>query len=100
MRRAQLGTSAGAVAALALSSLTVAGTVQAAGSADTSGASRADKQTKHRADPAFGPAQRRAAIAGARSEQAKTGRALRLGDKQALVVKNVQRDVDGIEHVR
>jgi Zn-dependent metalloprotease len=80
------------------------GAVQAVSSdtaSPTSGAAnRVDKQSDHRADPAFGPARRKAAIADARSDTGRTGRALRLGDRQALVVKNVQRDVDGVEHVR
>jgi Zn-dependent metalloprotease len=56
--------------------------------------------TSHRTDPSFGPAQRKQATADAREDRSTTARQLRLGTKQALVVKDVQRDVDGVEHVR
>ncbi len=72
------------------------GTVQAAGS--TSSSTRTPS-SDHRADPSFGPAQRKAAIRSARTDIAKTAKALRLGAKQQLAVTNVSRDVDGVEHV-
>ncbi|WP_051276231.1 M4 family metallopeptidase [Marmoricola sp. URHB0036] len=89
----------GAVAALALSSLAMAGTVHAATPATvTSGPS--GHQTSHRADPSFGPGQRKAAVADAKKGEDTRARQLHLGAKQDLVVKDVQRDVDGVEHVR
>ena len=53
-----------------------------------------------RPDKSFGPAQRRAAIAAAKADRADTAGKLRLGAKEALVVKDVLRDTDGTEHVR
>ncbi len=53
-----------------------------------------------RPDKSFGPAQRRAAIAAAKADRAETAGRLRLGAKEALVVKDVLRDTDGTEHVR
>ncbi len=94
--RAHLGTCAGAVLALAVSSLGVTGTVQASGS--TSSSTRTTS-SDHRADPAFGPAQRRAAISAAKADAGTTAKALRLGARQRLTVRNVSRDVDGVEHV-
>ena len=88
-----------AVAVIALSPLAVAGSVQAAAPAGAVTA-KADHPTTHRADPTFGPSQRRAATTEARQERTTTARQLRLDDQQALVVKDVQRDVDGVEHVR
>ncbi|MDQ6642385.1 MAG: M4 family metallopeptidase, partial [Actinomycetota bacterium] len=70
-----------------------------ASDAPTTAANHPDRQSDHRADPSFGPAKRRAAITTATAVRRTTGRELRLGDKQALVVKNVQRDIDGVEHV-
>jgi Zn-dependent metalloprotease len=85
--------------ALALSPLALTGTVHAATSARvTSGPS--GHQTSHRADPSFGPGQRKVAVADARKGEDTRARQLRLGAKQDLVVKDVQRDVDGVEHVR
>ena len=72
------------------------GTVHAAGS--TSSSTRTPS-SDHRADPTFGPAQRKAAITSAKSDIGKTAKALRLGAKQQLSVKNVSRDIDGVEHV-
>ena len=96
VKRAHLGTCVGAVAALALSPLAVTGTVHAAGSTATG--TRATS-SDHRADPSFGPAQRKAAVSTAASNAGKIAKALRLGAQQDLVVKNVSRDVDGVEHV-
>lgn len=77
------------------------GTGQAASFPQAKPVSGADHhQSDHRADPGFGPAKRRAAIANAKSDRGKTARSLRLGASQDLVVKSVQRDVDGLEHVR
>ena len=53
-----------------------------------------------RPDPTFSPADRREAIARADQDRAATADRLRLGDKEALVVKDVLRDTDGTEHVR
>jgi Zn-dependent metalloprotease len=89
----------GAVAALALSPLAMTGTVQAATSARVT-AGPSGHQTSHRADPSFGPGKRKAAVTDARKDEGTRARQLRLGDNQALVVKDVQRDVDGVEHVR
>ena len=79
-----------------MSSLGVTGTVQAAGSASSS--TRAPS-SDHRADPGFGPAERKAAISTAKNRAGATARSLRLGVKQQLIVRNVSRDVDGVEHV-
>jgi Zn-dependent metalloprotease len=77
----------------------MAGSVQAATpSRVTPGPS--GHQTSHRADPSFGPGQRKAAVTEARKDEGTRADQLRLGAKQALAVKDVQRDVDGIEHVR
>ncbi len=119
MMRAHLGTCVGAVAALALAPLAVTGASSATTrSAATSpvGARQSGHQsghlsghlsghptghpTGHRADPSFGPPQRAAAVAQARQDRGTVARQLRLGARQALLVKDVQRDVDGIEHVR
>ncbi len=77
-----------------MSSLGVTGTAQAASTAPST-----TPTSDHRADPAFGPAQRKAAISTAKSHVGATARALRLGAKQQLTVTNVSRDVDGVEHV-
>jgi Zn-dependent metalloprotease len=53
-----------------------------------------------RPDPGFTPAERQAAVAQAAADSAQTGRELKLGNKEALVVKDVARDADGTEHVR
>ena len=71
------------VAALALAPLAVTGPSQASGP-----------------DKSFSPQERRAAMADARSDKEKTKQALRLGDREGLVVKDVVVDSDGVEHVR
>jgi Zn-dependent metalloprotease len=53
-----------------------------------------------RPDPGFTPAKRQAAIASASADRSTTARELKLGSKEALVVKDVVRDSDGTEHVR
>jgi Zn-dependent metalloprotease len=101
LRRAHLGTCAGAFTALALGSLGMAGTTAQASSLPSaqkvSGA--AVTQSSHRADPSFGPAAQKKADAAATKDRASVKKALRLGSKQGLVVKDVARDADGREHV-
>lgn len=88
-------------AALVLGSL--AGTTPAGAStpststATTAGAAKAPGS---RPDPSFTPQQRRAAVAAASADRSQTARELKLGSQEALVVKDVQRDTDGTEHVR
>ena len=56
--------------------------------------------TDHRADPGFSPRERKAAIAAASDRVTTSAKALRLGSKEKLVVKDVVRDSDGAEHIR
>ena len=86
---------AGAVASLVIAGLTSTAAVQAAPAAPQV---RSDNGV-HRADPAFGSRQRAAAAREAASHVGKTVAALRLGGGESLVVRNVERDVDGVEHV-
>jgi Zn-dependent metalloprotease len=53
-----------------------------------------------RPDPHFTPAERQAAVAQAQAASTDTARALKLGSREALVVKDVARDSNGTEHVR
>jgi Zn-dependent metalloprotease len=53
-----------------------------------------------RPDPAFTPAERRAAITQATRDRHATAGRLRLGAREALVVKDVLRDSDGTQHLR
>ncbi len=85
MKRASLGISALGIAALALTPLAVTGTAQAAG---------ADP------DKTFGPAERSAAMVQARVDRSDVAKALRLGAKESLQVRDVVRDANGVEHVR
>ena len=61
---------------------------------------QAPAKAASRPDPGFTPAERQAAVAQASSDSAQTARELKLGSKEALVVKDVARDTDGTEHVR
>ncbi len=98
------------VAALALAPLALVAPARASGPAVPAGAVQSSAQSSaqssvrpsspHGPDRSFTPAQRRAAIADAKSHAARTARDLRLGAKEELVVKDVTRDVDGAEHVR
>jgi Zn-dependent metalloprotease len=105
MRRAHFWTVTGAAVSLSLASLATAGSVQAA-PWNGAAAPSAHRNPIHpaaaasRADQSFGPAQRRAAVATATSERGRTARALGLGTRQSLQVKDVVRDPDGTEHVR
>jgi Zn-dependent metalloprotease len=105
--RAPLGTSARAiglcgVAALAISPLALTLPAQAATAAPTSAPATTATAAPHggRPDPTFSPADRREAIARADQDRAATADRLRLGDNEALAVKDVLRDTDGTEHVR
>ena len=71
----------------------------AVGSAGGSGSPTVRADAGHRADPRFGPSERRAAES--RAQQRSNSVAARLGlpDTQRLVVRNVERDTDGTEHV-
>ena len=97
MKRAHLGTCAGAVLALAVSSLGVTGTVQAAGS--TSSSTRAPS-SDHRADPglragrAQGRDQHREQPGGARPPGPCAS-----ARSSSSSSRTCQRDVDGVEHV-
>jgi len=95
MLRAHGLVGAGAVASLVMAGLTSTAPVQAA---PTVHQVRSDKGL-HRADPAFGSSQRAAAKREAASRVGKTAASLRLGRGESLVVRNVERDVDGVEHV-
>ncbi len=95
MLRAHGLVGAGAVASLVIAGLTSTAAVQAAPAAHQV---RSDKGL-HRADPAFGSSQRSAAKREAASRVGKTAAALRLGRGESLVVRNVERDLDGVEHV-
>ena len=96
MKRAHLGLSAAGIAALAIAPLALVSPAQASGPT----AVTASPAATSRPDKSFGPAQRRAAIAAAKADRADTAGRLRLGAKEALVVKDVLRDTDGTEHVR
>jgi Zn-dependent metalloprotease len=97
--RPHLGITAAGIAALALSPLALVTPAQA--SAPASGPSTVSvAASSSRPDPSFGPARRRAAIANARQDAGSTAHRLRLGSREALVVKDVVRDTDGTEHVR
>jgi Zn-dependent metalloprotease len=105
--RAPLGTSARAiglcgVAALAISPLALTLPAQAATAATTAAPATTATAAPQggRPDPTFSPADRREAIARADRDRAATADRLRLGDNEALVVKDVLRDTDGTEHVR
>src|SRR3954469_10502034 len=103
VKQAHLGASALGIAALALGPLALAspaGPAAPATAAPVAAATVAAHQSGARPDPTFGPAQRRAAIADAMRNRGATADRLRLGGKEALVVKDVLRDVDGTEHVR
>jgi Zn-dependent metalloprotease len=101
VKQAHLGASALGIAALALGPLALASPAGAAAPATAPVAvATVAHQSGARPDPTFGPAQRRAAIADAARNRGTTAHRLRLGGKEALVVKDVLRDVDGTEHVR
>lgn len=95
MLRAHGLVGAGAVASLVIAGLTSTAPVQAA---PTVHQVRSDKGL-HRADPAFGSSQRAAAKREAATRVGRTAASLRLGRSESLVVRNVERDVDGAEHV-
>jgi Zn-dependent metalloprotease len=83
------------VAALALAPMAVAapasaGTVTAA----------PQSGSLHRPDPSVSPRERRAAVADARTDSGDVADQLRLGEHEALVVKDVVLDRDGGRHVR
>jgi len=86
-----------ATAALALGSLAA---MQPASAVPGGAAASSTASATSRPDPTFTPAQRAAAVAGARADSATTARELKLGSQEALVVKDVVRDTDGTEHVR
>jgi Zn-dependent metalloprotease len=101
VKRASLGVSAVGIAGLALTPFAIIAPASATGTtAPTTASTTASATGAHRTDLSFTPAERRQAIAGARADKADTARALRLGDREALVVKDVVRDADGAEHVR
>ena len=102
MKRASLGVSAVAIAALAITPLAVTVPAHATGAFASAGtaAAAATATGRHRPDRAFTPTERRQAIATAQADRGSTARALRLGDREGLVVKDVARDADGTEHVR
>ncbi len=77
-----------------------AGTVQASSSpVDDADRPAVRAETSHRADPRFGAAARRTAEARAQQRSAETATTLRLPDTERLVVRTVERDADGAEHV-
>ena len=89
------------MAALAISPLAL--TLPAQAAAPVTGATTAaPSAAAHggRPDPTYTPADRREAIAGAKQDRAAMADKLRLGAKEALVVKDVLRDTDGTEHIR
>jgi Zn-dependent metalloprotease len=83
---------------LALGSLVALAPAGSATSAATTAPS--SRPASNRPDPNFTPAERRAAVAEASADRAATADELKLGSKEALVVKDVLRDTDGGEHVR
>jgi len=87
------------VAALGISLLALATPAQAAMPVGAAALSAA-VLSGHRPDPTYTPAERRTAMAQAQQERTATAHELRLGPKEALVVTDVLRDVDGTEHVR
>ena len=95
MLRAHGLVGAGAVASLVMAGLTSTAPVQAVPAAHQV---RSDKGL-HRADPAFGGSQRAAAKREAASRVGKTAASLRLGSSESLVVRDVERDLDGAEHI-
>ena len=95
MLRAHGLVGAGAAASLVMAGLTSTAPVQAAPAVHPV---RSDKGL-HRADPGFGSSQRAAAKREAASRVGKTAASLRLGRSESLVVRDVERDVDGVEHV-
>jgi Zn-dependent metalloprotease len=103
MSRPHLWTGVVATGCLVLASLATAGTGTAAaprGTADDGGGGSVPFRTGHQADKTFGPSARRTAMAKASRRTAATAQALRLGGREALVVKDVMRDADGAVHVR
>jgi Zn-dependent metalloprotease len=94
--RPHLGITAAGIAALALSPLALVLPAQAA----PHPAAATAAPPASRPDPSFGPAQRKAAVADAKRDSGATADRLRLGSREALVVKDVVRDTDGTEHVR
>ena len=95
MQRAHGLVGAGAIASLVIAGLTSTASVQASPATTQV---RSD-QGLHRADPSFGTSQRAAAKREAAARAGRTASALRLGTGEALVVRNVERDLDGVEHV-
>jgi hypothetical protein len=83
------------VAALAISPLAL--TLPAQAASPVSGVTTAAPSAAHggRPDPTYTPADRREAIAQANQDRAATADRLRLGGKEAQVVKDVLRDPDG-----
>jgi Zn-dependent metalloprotease len=103
VKRAHLGTTIrsiglGGVAALAISPLALVTPSQAA--TPTAAVAPAAKVQSGRPDPTYTPVERKEAIGQAKQDRAATAQKLRLGAKEALVVKDVLRDADGTEHVR
>ena len=97
MKPAHVLTGAGAVASLVIAGLTSAGAVAAPARTPYRAADPAT--SRHAADPGFGPAQRSAAERTVAARVSSTAKALRLSKGEALVVRNVERDADGTEHV-
>jgi Zn-dependent metalloprotease len=87
-----------AAAAVALLAGSLAGLTPAGATPDQAPA--VAKPAGSRPDPTFTPAKRSAAVAAARAARSDTASGLKLGSKEALVVKDVLRDTDGVEHVR
>ena len=101
--RAPLGTSARAIglvgiAALAISPLAL--TLPAQATPVTTAAPAGRGRAVRPARPLLHPRRARAAIAEAKQDRGATADRLRLGAKEALVVKDVLRDADGTEHTR
>ena len=86
-----------AAAALVLGSLAGTAPAGAAGAQTTTAVTKA---ATSRPDPTFSPAQRAAAVDQATADRSATAQELKLGAREALVVKDVLRDTNGAEHVR
>jgi Zn-dependent metalloprotease len=96
----QVHTRVHTTASVAAAVLTLGSLVALAPTGTAASPSPTSRPGTSRPDPGFTPAERRAAIAAASADSAATADELKLGSKEALVVKDVLRDTDGGEHVR
>jgi Zn-dependent metalloprotease len=86
------------VAALAFSPLALTAPAHATGSVAVT--KTAPTPGRHGPDKDYTPQERRDDMAAAKANRGQTAKALRLGAKEDLVVKDATRDADGAEHVR